>query len=388
MRKGIIVVGLIILAVFIYRIAQFGAFGKITSFTSRMSNLSGKQLTDDVTANKIYDEESTVTDVVEQALPGVVTIEIHKTQQTQDRITLDPFDPFGGFQRVPGSSQDIQQNIGSGFVVSADGMIITNKHVVADTSATYQVITSDEKKYAVENIYRDPLNDLAILKINATGLHALHLGDSAHLKLGQTAIAIGTPLGEFTNTVTTGIISGLGRGITAGSPYEGYVERLDGVIQTDAAISPGNSGGPLLNSKAQVVGVNTAVSSSGQNIGFAIPSNIVTELISSFAKRGGSYEHPYVGVRYKMVSKNAAIQNDIVEGAYVVEVIENSPAQKAGLAADDVITSFDGHTISGTDEQSLAKLILDKKVGDTVRVVYWRDGRSSTTTITLEKANE
>src|SRR3989344_3701139 len=190
-------------------------------------------------------EESVITRGVEDSLPSVVTVGIS--------TTINLFSPF---ERIPGQQQQVEQNIGSGFITSADGLIITNRHVVSDTSASYQVLTNDNKKYNVEKIYRDSLNDLAILKINATGLKPLKLGDSNNLKLGQLVVAIGTPLGEFTNTVTSGIISGLGRGITAGSPFEGFVEKLDNVIQTDAAISPGNSGGPLLNSKGEVIGVN------------------------------------------------------------------------------------------------------------------------------------
>ncbi len=385
MKRLAAVLGILLIALFLYRLGHVSNLG---SLTSRIVNQSGKQLTDDISTNTVFDEESTITRVVEKALPGVVTIEIHTTTQTQDQITLDPFNPFGGFRRIPGESRDIEQNIGSGFIVTKDGLIITNKHVVSDTQATYQVIASDDKKYAVDKIYRDPLNDLAILKIKAESLQALTLGDSSKLKLGQTAVAIGTPLGEFTNTVTSGIVSGLGRGITAGSPYEGYVERLDNVIQTDAAISPGNSGGPLLNSAGQVIGVNTAVSSQGQNIGFAIPSNVVRELIDGFNKRGGTFERPYLGVRYKMLSKNLAVQNDVVEGAYVVEVIPESPAAKAGLQANDIITSFDGKKVSGDDEQTLAKQIIEKKVGEQVALEYWRSGKSQTATVTLEKSDE
>ena len=385
MKRLLAVIGVLIVALFVYRVSQHITF---PAFTSGVLNQSGKQLTDELQTNTLVNEESVITKVVEKTLPGVVTIEISTTTQTRDQITLDPFDPFGGFRRIPGESRDIQQNIGSGFVVTTDGLIITNKHVVADTEATYQVIAADDKKYAVDKIYRDPLNDLAILKVKAENLTALSLGDSSKLKLGQTAIAIGTPLGEFTNTVTSGIVSGLGRGITAGSPYEGYVERLDNVIQTDAAISAGNSGGPLLNSAGQVIGVNTAVSAQGQNIGFAIPVNVVRDLITGFNERGGTFERPYLGVRYRMISKTVAIQNEVVEGAYVVEVVPESPAARAGLQTDDIITSFDAKKVSGDDEQTLARLIIDKKIGDQVRLQFWRDGNTQTITVTLEKSDE
>ncbi|MFO0703833.1 MAG: trypsin-like peptidase domain-containing protein [Patescibacteria group bacterium] len=322
---------------------------------------------------------------IDQSLPSVVTVGINFTTTSRDRIQFDPTDPFGGFRRVPGTSKEVDQNIGSGFVVDENGLIITNKHVVSQEDAKYKVMLNDETTYEVEQIYRDPLNDLAILKISPkTKLTPLELGDSDSLKLGQTTIAIGTPLGEFANSVTTGIISGLGMGITAGSPFESYVEKLDNVIQTDAAISPGNSGGPLLNSSGQVIGINTAVSQEGSNIGFAIPVNTIKNLLTEFEKRGGSFERPYIGVRYQMIDRKTAIMNDLVEGAYITEVVKDSPADKAGLKADDVITKIDGSRISGTDEQSLAKILMQKNVGQTINVSYYRDGEEKNINITLE----
>lgn len=334
-------------------------------------------------------QESVITKVVEESLPSVVTIGISKTTSTGDVYQFNPFDPFSPLQRFPGTQKKIEQNIGSGFIISSDGLIITNKHVVSDTQASYQVLTNDKKKITVSKIYRDPLNDLAILKINSPGnLKSLKLGDSNKLKLGQLVVAIGTPLGEFTNTVTSGIISGLGRGITAGSPYEGYVERLDNVIQTDAAISPGNSGGPLLNSKGEVIGINTAIAQEGENIGFAIPVSVVKELIDNFNKRGGSFDRPYIGVRYKMIDKQTAILNEVVEGAYIIEIIKSSPAEKAGLQEEDIITEFDAKKVKGTDDQELARLINDKKVGEQVNVKIWRAGQTLTKTVSLEAYNQ
>ena len=330
-------------------------------------------------------DEERLVKTIETALPSVVTIGININVRERSTLQFDPANPFDGWRRVPGRSREVEQNIGSGFVITADGLIITNKHVVDAEDATYTVLLGDETTYTVEKIYRDPLNDLAILKINPkTSLTPLTLGSSDQLKLGQTTIAIGTPLGEFTNTVTTGIISGLGRGITAGSPFEGYVERLDNVIQTDAAISPGNSGGPLLNSSGHVIGVNTAVSSEGSNIGFAIPVNIVKALIREFDGRGGSFERPYLGVRYQMLDRKTAIANELVEGAYVTEVIEGSPAEDAGVVVEDVITKVDGKKVDGTDDQSLIKILLTKKVGQTVSVTLYREGEEKTVSMTLK----
>jgi len=332
-------------------------------------------------------EESVITKVVEETLPSVVTVGISTTTSTGDVFQINPFNPFLPFERIPGKIQKVEKNIGSGFIISADGLIITNKHVVSNTQASYQVLTNDKKKYNVEKIYRDPLNDLSILKISLTSpnsLKPLKLGDSSKLKLGQLVIAIGTPLGEFTNTVTSGIISGLGRGITAGSPFEGYVEKLDNVIQTDAAISLGNSGGPLLNSKGEVIGVNAAIAQEGQNIGFAIPVNVVSDLINNFQKNGGSFERPYIGVRYKFIDKQTAILNELVEGAYVVQVILGSPAEKAGIQEEDIIIEFDGKKIGGSDEQTLAKFIAEKKPGERVTLKIWRNKEIKNISVTLE----
>lgn len=334
-------------------------------------------------------EEERRVQMIAQTLPSVVTIGINFIAQEQDQLQLNPGDIFGnggGFRRVPGRQTQIDRNIGSGFIVSATGLVITNKHVVEQLDAKYKVRLNNGDTFDVEKIYRDPLNDLAILKISPKKtLTPLPLGDSAKLKLGQTTVAVGTPLGEFTNSITTGVVSGLGRGITAGSPYAGSTEKLDDVIQTDAAISPGNSGGPLLNSQGEVIGINTAVSGDGQNIGFAIPVNLVKTLLGAFEKRGGSFERPYIGIQYQMIDRSTAIVHGLVEGAYIQEVVAGSPAERAGLAADDVVTRIDGQKISGQDEQTIIKILLDKKIGQTVQVSYWRDGAEKTVAVVLEK---
>ena len=321
----------------------------------------------------VVTEESAIISAIDKTLPSVVTIGISKTTQSSSYFEIDPFDPFTPFRQQPGKSQKVEQNIGSGFIIDANGLIVTNKHVVSDTDATYKVLTNDNKTYDVRKISRDPLNDLAILKIDATNLKAISLGDSAHLKLGQIVIAIGTPLGEFQNTVTSGIVSGLKRGITAGSPFEGYVERLDNVIQTDAAINPGNSGGPLINLSGEAIGVNTAVSGQAQNLGFAIPIDVVKNLIKNFNQSGGRIERPFLGIRYQMITKQNAILNEVPEGAYILEVINDSPAQKAELQKDDIIIEFDGVKIKGDDDKNLQNLIIKKKIGDRINMKIWRD---------------
>ncbi|KXK09409.1 MAG: putative serine protease HtrA [Microgenomates bacterium OLB23] len=329
----------------------------------------------------VLTEESAIIQAIDKALPSVVTVSITQTQ-SQRGFQINPFDPFGSLRRQQEAPETVDRNIGSGFAIGED-LVVTNKHVVGNTDAEYHVIANDTT-YTVTQISRDPLNDLAILRINKKALKAITLGNSDNLKLGQIVIAIGTPLGEFTNTVTTGIISGLGRGITAGSPFEGFVERLDNVIQTDAAINPGNSGGPLLNSQGEVIGINTAVSSESQNIGFAIPVNVVRELVENFNAGGGKILRPFIGVRYQMVSRQAAILNSVPEGAFIVEVVKNSPAQKADIQPEDIITDFDGQKVRGNDEETLQKLIAKKKVGDKIEVKLWRNGTLLNKTLVLD----
>lgn len=331
---------------------------------------------------RVVKEESVIIEVVDKVSPSVVTVGVTRTRGLGEIFEIDPFDPFSIFKRIP-TQEKIEQNIGTGFIVSQDGMIVTNKHVVADTSARYRVVTKDDKTFDVAKIYRDPVSDLAILKIEATGLKPVEMGDSSKLKVGQLVIAIGTALGEFRNTVTTGVISGLGRGITAGSPFEGYVERLDNVIQTDAAINPGNSGGPLLNSGGEVIGINVAIAQAGQNIGFAIPINVVKESLENFNKTG-KFSRPYLGIRYKMIGRDLALLNEVPEGAYVVEVMEGSPAEKERVKDGDIITKIDGQPVREKDG-GLAKIISGKKVGDEIELTIWREGKEIKISVTLRE---
>jgi serine protease Do len=353
----------------------FERFIPVSKFSQPALTLPGSGST------RVVNEESVIIDVVEKVSPAVVTVGITKTRRVGTVFQFDPFDPFSPFRQTPESQQNIEQDIGSGFIVGADGLIITNKHVVADTEATYKIITKDDKPFDVIKIFRDPVNDLAILKINATGLPVAEMGDSATIKVGQLAIAIGTALGEFRHTVTTGVISGMGRGITAGSPFEGEAERLDNVIQTDAAINPGNSGGPLLNSSGQVIGINVAVSQAGQNISFALPINVVKDALTNFNSTG-QFDRPYLGVRYKVVTKDVAILNEVPEGAYIIEVVAGSPAEKSGLKTEDIVIKIDDVRLTG-DNAELSKSISTKKVGDTVKLTVYRDGKEITLSVKL-----
>lgn len=338
---------------------------------------------------KIVSEESVTIGIVKKTGPSVVTIAetISPQAGSLTPFNLGPFSIFGSPQTDTVTPVE-PQSIGTGFIIDGAGLILTNKHVVSDTQGKYQVVTSADKKYEVSKIYRDPLNDIAILEINPSDnsgnkLTPIDLGDSSNLQVGQYVVAIGTALGEFRNTVTTGVVSGLGRGITAGSPFEGAVERLDNVIQTDAAINPGNSGGPLINSAGQVIGVNTAVSQSGQNIGFAIPINAIKDSLANFNKTG-KFERPYLGVAYKVISKDLAVLNDLPEGAYVQQVIEASSADKAGIKTGDVLLKIDGEKI--TEKTQLSSFLAKRKVGDTIAITLFRDGKTQEVKAILETA--
>lgn len=364
-------------------------FNAISSYIPQLKNALNQNLPTVTEKEKIVTEESVVIDAVKNVGTSVVTV-AEIAPKSQSQFLFGPFSIFGipNQNTNPGMPAE-PQNIGSGFIVSSDGLLITNKHVVSDVGSKYQIITNSDKKYDVEKIYRDPLNDIAILQISPSQnpgetLKPVTLGDSSKLVVGQFVIAIGTALGEFRNTVTTGVVSGLGRGITAGSEFQGYVEKLDNVIQTDAAINPGNSGGPLLNSAGQVIGVTSAIAQNGQNIGFALPINLIKDSIKNFNEHG-QFNRPYLGVAYKMLSRDVALLNNVPQGAYVQDIVLGSPAQKAGIQKGDIIIKIDGQQI-GASTAELSKIVSDKKVGDSISLTIWRNGKTIEVKATLSAA--
>src|SRR3989337_2878790 len=234
---------------------------------------------------RVVDEESVVIDVVDKLSPSVVSIAI------KNRQTVNPF----GF---PSTSKSEESGIGTGFVVSADGLILTNKHVVSQNADYVAIIKNSDgsdKKYDVLEIHKDSFNDLAILKVDASDLVPVELGDSDHIKVGQKVIAIGNALGRFENTVTVGVVSGLGRGVDPSSSAGILQGTLENVIQTDAALNPGNSGGPLLDLSGQVVGINFATTVGAENIGFVIPANIVKPVLEQYLAEGRIIR-PFLGI--------------------------------------------------------------------------------------------
>lgn len=371
MKRIIILIGvLVVLIGFVSVIDRFSL--QLAEYIQKPSSLSlpAERI-------KVTSEESLVIDVVKRVSPSVVTVATD-IPQSQSAFDFGPFF-FSNPEEEPLPQEDTPQDIGSGFIINTDGLIVTNKHVVSGMGRKYQVVTQSDKQYDVEKIYRDPFNDVAILKINPNQhgerLQPATLGDSSKLQAGQMAIAIGTALGEFRHTVTTGVISGLGRGIVAGSQFQGFVERLDDVIQTDAAINPGNSGGPLLNSSGQVIGINTAVAQSGQNIGFALPINLVKDSIKNFNDTG-QFNRPYLGVSYQIITRDRAVVNELPEGAYIRRVVTGSAADKAGIKRGDIITKMDNEKV--TQDNDIATIIKQKKVGDTIRLTVWRGGEENT----------
>jgi S1-C subfamily serine protease len=277
---------------------------------------------------------------------------------------------------------------GSGFIFDPDGWILTNKHVV-DGADEITVTLNDSRVFSGRVYGIDTLTDLAIVKIDATGLPAATLGSSEELELGQLAIAIGNPLGNFENTVTTGVVSGLGRQIQAGDASGTTSEQLNNLIQTDAAINPGNSGGPLINSAGQVIGINTAVNQDAQGIGFAIPISIARP-IAVLALAGKEIERPWIGVYYKLV--DAQVAKDLglaIDHGVLVDrpvsgapaVFAGSPADEAGLVEGDIVVAVDGDVVDA--DHDLSTRILPHVPGDTVTLSVVRDGRNLEIEVTL-----
>lgn len=358
------------------------------------------------TVRDAVSEENRIVAVVEKVNPAVVSIVITKDvpileQYFEERGPFDDFfgdDPFGFFDmRIPQyrekGTEKKDVGGGSGFFVSADGLVMTNKHVIEDDEASYTVFTSEGKKYEAEVVAKDPFMDIALVRVKGGGSFPfLTFGDSGKLKLGQTVIAIGNPLGEFRNSVSVGVISGLARSIVAGDG-RGNSEQLEEVIQTDAAINPGNSGGPLLNSSGNVIGVNVAVAFGSENIGFALPSNVVKGVVRS-VRETGEIVRPYIGIRYVQVDERLQEKNNLPVdyGALVARgetredlaVMPGSPADKAGIVENDIILEVDGVKLD--PDRSLGALIRMKNVGDVISLTILHKGKEMLVRVTLERA--
>lgn len=353
-------------------------------------------------------EESAVMNVVEQSSQSVVSIIVTKDMPKLNSFFEGQFfsDPFLNPFKTPQPKKENTEpnpNIekkeiggGTGFIISEDGYIMTNRHVVEDSQAEYTVVMNNGDKIKADVIARDTLMDLAVLKIDTDKkLSAVKLGNSDKIKVGQTVIAIGNSLGEFRNTVSKGIISGLKRDIKAGSGLTGQIETLDEVIQTDAAINPGNSGGPLFDLDGNVIGMNVAMAYGAENVGFAIPIKDAINVYQSI-KEHGRIVRPFLGIRYITLNEAIAKTNNLPVNYGVLilgggsrgelAVIPGSPANKAGLVENDIILEFD--KVKLDEQNNLAKLIQKRNVGDEVELKIWSKGKEKKVKVILEENKE
>lgn len=335
-------------------------------------------------------------DSVKKVAPSVVSIVISKYLPKIKGVYGMPGLPFGNpfmFGDIEGGEKEkISVGGGSGFIVHPDGLVLTNKHVVFDQDAEYTVIATDLEEYPAKVLSRDPLNDIAVLKINAKGLPAVRLGNSGKLELGQTVIAIGNALGMFSNTVSKGIISGLSRSISAALGTGGEMEHLRGVLQTDVAINQGNSGGPLINLDGEVVGINTAIIAGAQNIGFSIPINWAKQDLEDIIKHGRIIK-PFIGLNYVMLDKKIQKQYSLPVGAGALVVrdhrpdslaiVPGSPADKAGIHENDIIMELNGEKV--LENMDLRDMLQKYPVGSEIGLAVLRKDQQLKLKATLEE---
>lgn len=331
-------------------------FNCFESSDDPVDNNSDTEPSEGDSAVLVTDLETVVTRVVEENANSIVGIGINGGVLSQDRI------------------------VGSGFVVSTEGLIVTNQHVVSRGNADdyFVSLTGTEEIIPVEQIYRDELNDIAILKVTKKGLAPVKVGDSEALKVGQTVIAIGNPLGSLTSTVTVGTLSAQGRDVEVGDGgFNFNVRSYTEVLQTDAAINPGNSGGPLFNSSGEVIGVNFATVQGADNLSFALPINRIQERIDEVGEFG-SFRIPFLGVEYQR--RLVFFNDEGIVGAIVTRAIPGTPAVTAGFLENDVIVQYDGKSLEGT---TLAELIQSTEIGKEVKVVVIREEKTQTLTVTI-----
>lgn len=353
-----------------------GAQSKFQNATSGTNTEAQQQI--------VSSESDLISKIAKDVGPSVVSVNVTSESNQTD---------FFGFSR-PSESQ----SAGTGFIITKEGLVVTNRHVVpAGTTKVSLVMSDGTELNDVEVIGRtndsDPL-DVAFLKIKDTKgkeLKPATLGDSSKVQVGEKVVAIGNALGQFQNTVTSGIISGYGRSIEASDGNGAGSETLQNLFQTDTAINQGNSGGPLVNMSGQVIGINVAIAGGAENIGFAIPINDVNGLIKTVTEKG-KLERPYLGVRYVSLTDDIAYEYNlpVKRGAYIApgkgqdSILENSPASKAGLKEKDIITHIDGTAID--ENHNLISILGQKSPGDSVELTVLRDGKEQKITVKLEAA--
>jgi len=393
---------------FISGFAALKVFVKIDGNKISQGTVSGNEnqpenkRSDQIIENNAVDYQNQIIKIINDTSASVVSIVVSKDLPKLENYTNTPFQdffkgtPFEGFfgpfdLNLPQDESDkIEIGGGTGFVVGADGLILTNRHVVSDKNADYTVVTNDGKKYDAKIIFLDPVQDLAFIRVKELKLKPLEFGDSDKIEIGQTAITIGNALGEFSNSVNVGVISGLKRKIDASTGASS--ETLDQVIQTDAAINRGNSGGPLLNIYGEVIGVNTAMAIGAENIGFAIPINVAKNNVEAMVKTG-KIVYPYLGVRYVLVDKTIQQDNklSVDYGALIVRgdtqtqlaVMPGSPADKAGLMENDIILEFNGKKVD--ESYMLSWAVFNQKVGSQITLKVLSKGKTKIIKIKLEE---
>lgn len=355
--------------------AGFGGARLSEAIDNNDTSSSLPNFTKDDGNKNVTTQESTITNVVSKVAPSVVSI-----------VTTQPDRSSGSYGRAMQ-----QSSAGTGIIVSKDGYIMTNRHVLGNASSASIVLADGTNYESVKVVGSDPLNDVAFLKISGvSSLTPAEIGDSSTLRIGQQVVAIGNSLGQYQNTVTDGILSGTGRSVSASSDSSGSdAENLSDLLQTNAAINPGNSGGPLLNLSGQVVGINTAVAQDAQGIGFAIPIDGTKGLLKSVLA-GKGIQRPYLGVRYTAITADVAKYYKLPTkyGAYVYSesgsaVESGSPADKAGIKSKDIITKINNQEVGRSG--GLSTIISEYSAGDTVELTVIRDGQTKTLSVELSK---
>ena len=339
--------------------------------------------------------KSPIVEIAKKVCPAVITVVVSKDlPKVEDFYSF----PFGGKEYImpktdgkKNETEATQIGGGSGFIISQDGYVVTSCHVVADTQADYTVIVEPTKKFPAKVLSRNPINDIAILKIEDGKLPFLKLADSDDIEIGEDVVAVGNALGEFTDTLSAGIVSGLSRYITAFGGIDNQAQNLRGLIQTDAAINPGNSGGPLVNMDGQVIGINTATIMGAQNIGFAIPINYAKKDLQEI-KKYGKIMVPFLGIKYVLLSKEMAKANKlpVEDGALVVRealgeppVIKGSSADKAGVKEFDILLTCNSEKISL--ENPLGQILQKCDIGKETEIKVLRDGKEIKLKVILDE---
>lgn len=369
-------------------------FGSLAIFDSSSTSLSPEAVESRIV--ELIEEESATIAVVERVTPAVVSIVVKKSR---GELSQDPSFYFGGsyYYNAPidgeSAAELVEVSSGTGFFVTENGYLLTNRHVVDEDGVSYFVVTNDGKELPAELVDIDSVQDIAILLVEGENFSTVTLGDSDDIRIGQTVIAIGNTLSEFRNTVTKGVVSGINRRVTAGDSYNAEV--IDQAIQTDAAINPGNSGGPLINLLGEVIGINTAVSFQGESVAFAIPINEAKRAVED-VQEFGRIVRPWLGVRYVLVTPEDGTEfEDLYEiGALIVSssqpgevgVFEGSPADLVGLQENDVIIAVEGERLS--EDQALAELIADYRPGNAVTLTILRGAETFDVEVTLAEYGE